>query len=88
MGVELPPCKDMSKTLVANSMKGVKCELVPLNKVGNYCKGANNNTNLPFKFNEAKSVATLDSGARVSIATKKVWEFWGKSTLRKTRMKL
>ena len=35
MGVELPPCKDMSKTIVAKFMKGVKCEQIPLNKVGN-----------------------------------------------------
>ena len=39
MGVELPPCKYMSKIVVANSMKGVKCEVVPLNKVGNYYEG-------------------------------------------------
>ena len=35
MGVELPPCKNMSETIVANSIKGVKCDPIPLNKVGN-----------------------------------------------------
>ena len=88
MGVELPPCKDMSETIVANSINGVKCELFPLNKVGNYCKGENDNTTLPLEFNEVKSVAILDSGVGVAIATKKVWESWGKLALRRTRMKL
>ena len=39
-------------------------------------------------FNEVKSLAILDSGAGVAIRAKKVWESWGKPTLRKTRMKL
>ena len=59
-----------------------------LNKVGNYCEGGNDNTTLPLEFNEVKSVAILDSGARVAIATKQVWESWGKTALRRTRMKL
>ena len=35
-----------------------------------------------------KTFAILDSGARVAIATQGVWESWGQSMLRKTRMKL
>ena len=34
------------------------------------------------------SLAILDSGAGVAIATKKRWESWGRPALRKTRMKL
>ena len=41
-----------------------------------------------MEFNEVKSLAILDSGAGLAIATKEVWESWGKPALRKTRMKL
>ena len=41
-----------------------------------------------MEFNDVKSLAILDSGARVSIATKDVWEAWGNPTLRNTRIKL
>ena len=44
-------------------MKRVKCELVPLNKVGDY-----------YELNKVKSLAMLDSGVGVAIDTKKVWE--------------
>ena len=88
MGVEAPPCKVMKETIVADSMRRVKCELVPLNKVGNCYKGENDNTTLPLELNEVKSVAILDSGARVAIATKKLLELCGKPTLRRTKMKL
>ena len=53
-----------------------------------YCEGEDGNTTLPVEFNEVKSLAILDSGAGVAIATKDVWESWGKPALRKTRMKL
>ena len=43
---------------------------------------------MPAEFNEVRSLAILDSGASVAIATKEVWESWGKPALRKTRMKL
>ena len=33
-------------------------------------------------------MAILDSGANISIATKLVWERWGKPTLNKTQMNL
>lgn len=66
----------------------VKCETVPINKGGDYCEGEDGNTTLPVEFNEVKSLAILDSGAGVAIATKGVWESWGKPALRKTRMKL
>ena len=78
----------MSEIVEANSIKGVNYEPIPLNKEGNYYKGENDNTNSPLKFNEVKSVAILDSGIGVAIATKKVWKSWGKPTLRRKRMKL
>ncbi|MCO5577550.1 hypothetical protein L7F22_031381 [Adiantum nelumboides] len=61
---------------------------VPINKVGDYCEGEEGNTTLPVEYNEIKTIAILDSEAEVAIATKQIWEKWGKSALRKTRMKL
>ena len=61
---------------------------VPLNKVGEYCEGDDDNTTIPVEFAGKRSVAILDSGAGVAIATKRIWENWGKPALRKTRMKL
>ena len=45
-------------------------------------------TTLPVKYGDTESMAILDSGVGISIATKRVWERWGKPTLRKTRMNL
>ena len=45
-------------------------------------------TTLPVKYGDIESMAILDSGAGISIATKPVWERWGKPTLRKTQMNL
>ena len=64
------------------------CEQILVKKVGEYCEGKDNNTTLPIKLNGVESVAILDGGAGVALATKFVWESWGKSTLRKIGMKL
>ena len=40
---------------------------------------------LLVEFNEVKSMAILDSKARVAIATKSVWDAWGNPTLRKIK---
>ena len=61
---------------------------VPINKVGEYCEGEDGNTLLPVQYGEIKTMAILDSGAGVAIATKQIWEAWGKPAIRKTRMKL
>ena len=66
----------------------VKCELVPINKVGDYNEREDNNTALPVEFNDIKSMAILDSGAGVAIATKYVWDAWGNLDLRKMRIEL
>ena len=44
--------------------RGVKCEPVPINKVGDYCEGEDSNTTLPIEFNEVQSLAILDSGGQ------------------------
>ena len=61
---------------------------MPLNKVGDYREGEGRNTTIPVEYAELRTLAILESGAGVSIATKKIWEAWGISALRKTRMKL
>ena len=63
-------------------------QLVPLNKVGEYYEGADGNITLPIEYNDVKNLAILDSGARVAIATKHIWEKWGRPAIRKTRLKL
>ena len=59
----------------------VKCELVPINKVKDYCEGEDNNTTLFLDFNEVKIMAILDSGAGIAIATKSLWDAWGNCAL-------
>ena len=39
-------------------------------------------------INKVKSIAILDSGVGVSIATKDVWKAWGAPSIRRTRMNL
>ncbi|MCO5579057.1 hypothetical protein L7F22_032909 [Adiantum nelumboides] len=65
-----------------------KAQPVPINKVGDYCEGEEGNTTLPVEYNEVKTIAILDSGAGVAIATKQIWEKWERPALRKNRMKL
>ena len=59
-----------------------------MNKVGEYCEGEDSNTTIPVSYQGVKTFAILDSGAGVAIATKGIWEAWGRPALRKTRMKL
>ena len=59
-----------------------------MNKVGEYCEGEDGNTTLPIEYKGVKTVAILDSGAGVAIATKAIWEKWGRPALRQTRLKL
>ena len=87
MGIHLPSADAIEK-VVRDSKPNVRCEPIPLNKVGDYFEGDDGNTTLLVEFNEVNNLAILDSGARVAIATKQVWESWGKPALRRTRMKL
>ncbi|MCO5564867.1 hypothetical protein L7F22_018535 [Adiantum nelumboides] len=61
---------------------------VSINKVGEYCEGEEGNTTLLVEYKGVKTLAILDSGAGVAIATKDIWEKWDRPTLRKTRMML
>ncbi|MCO5593602.1 hypothetical protein L7F22_047617 [Adiantum nelumboides] len=53
-----------------------------------YCEGNEGNTTLQVDYNRVKTIAILDSGAGVAIATKQIWDKWGRPALKKTRMKL
>lgn len=61
---------------------------VPINKVGEYCEGDDGNTTIPVELAGKSTLAILDSGEGVAIATKSIWEAWGRPALGKTRMKL
>ena len=62
---------------------------MPINKVSLQTKENDlGNTTLPVEFNECKAIAILDTGAAISIATKSIWQKWGKLALRRTRMQL
>lgn len=66
-------------TLESNPSTKIK---VPVNnKVGGKAEDDEGNTTLPIKINKVESIAIMDSGARVDIATQKVWEDWGKPAL-------
>ena len=43
---------------------------IPLNKVGEYCKGENGNNTHLIKYNNVKTIAILSNGAGIAIATK------------------
>ena len=59
-----------------------------LSIVGECCKGEDGNITLPVDYNNVKTLAILDSTAGIAIATKSLWEAWGKPAIRRTRMKL
>ena len=76
------------KQLKGNHQTPTSVQPVPLNKVGDYCEGLDGNITLPIEYNDVKTLAILDSGVGVAIATKHFWEKWGKPTIRKTHLKL
>ncbi|MCO5568951.1 hypothetical protein L7F22_022654 [Adiantum nelumboides] len=51
-----------------------RAQSVPINKVGDYCEGEEDNTTLPVEYQGIKIVAMLDSGTGVAIATEQIWE--------------
>ena len=86
LGVEMPI---MKQNLMEDKKQARKnLAPVPLNKVGDYCEGEDSNTTIPVTYDDVTTLAILDSGAGVAIATKSIWESWGRPALRKTRMKL
>ena len=52
---------------------------VPVHKVGEYKAKDEGNTTLPIEMASIVSIAILDSGAGISIATKAIWDKWGKA---------
>ena len=71
MGVHLP-IADAIKKVVKETKPKVRCEPVPLNKVGDYNEGNNSNATLPVKYNDVQSLAILDSGVGVALITVQV----------------
>ena len=69
----------------AKTIAGTRVEL---NKVSGIQEKDEGNTTLPVNYEGIESMAILDSGASVSIATKTIWEKWGKPTVRQTCMNL
>ena len=65
-------------------------ERVPLSigKVSDPSDHISGHTTLPVKYGGKESMAILDSGAGIGIATKPVWIKWGKPTLYKVCMSL
>ena len=83
-GVSWSQVKDLKST----NEHTIQVQLVLLNKIGEYCEGAKGNITLPIEYNNEKTLAILDSGARIAIATKSVWEVWRKLAICKKRLKL
>ena len=75
------------KTNTVVSRHSIKAP-IQVNKVGEKAEDDEGNTTLPVTINNVKSIAILDSGAEVGIATKSIWESWGKPAIWRTRMSL
>lgn len=68
--------KEALDTKTQLSRKSVKTT-IPVNQLEEG-KNDESNTTLSVLINKVTSVAILDSGAEVGIATKSIWESWGK----------
>ena len=69
----------------AKTIAGTRVEV---NKVSGVQEKDEENTTLPVNYQGIESMAILDSRAGISIATKTIWEKWGKPTVRQTCMNL
>ena len=67
MGIEMPPCTEMSEILIVGQGAKEKFELVSLNNIEDYCKGEYGNTTLLVEHNRVKSLPFVDSGASLEI---------------------
>ena len=64
----------LAKTIVGST--------IDLNKVDGITSKDKGNTTLPVNYKGIESIAILDSGVGISIATKTIWEKWEKPTIR------
>ena len=69
---------------------GTSVQKLSFNKLNNYGKhrADKGNSMLPIQMGKVKTLAILDTGAGVSIATKAMWIKWGQLSLQKTRIEL
>ena len=65
----MPLVQELRETMVVDPIKKVKCEPIPLNKVGDYYEEDHGNTTLLVEFNDVKSLEIIDSGAGVALVT-------------------
>ena len=67
---------------------GPEMEHVSINKMSKKMGSSKGNTTLPVEHESIIFMAILDSRAGMSVATKSIWEKWGKPTVRSTQMSL
>ena len=79
---ELKPVPPQSKPVEP------KLEHVSINKMSKKMGSLEGNTTQPVEHENVVYMAILDSGARMSVVTKSIWEKWGKLTVRSTQMNL
>ena len=59
-----------------------KTDHISINKVSGNIGPSEGNTTLPVEHGSIISIAILDSKAGISVATKSIWEKWGKPPVR------
>ena len=69
-GIGLDKIKDLKK----RNRTPTRVQPMPLNKVGEYFEGEEGNITQHIEYNNVRTLAILNSGARVSIATDHIWE--------------
>ena len=83
MGIYLPFIDSIERA-TSDKKPNMKCEPIPLSKVGDYNEGNNSNITLLVEFKEVKSLEILDSGMGVALVAIQIWKAWEKLALRKT----
>ena len=63
---------DQINSLKRANQTPTKVQHVPLNKVGDYCKGEDGNHTLPIEYIDVPTLTIVDSGARIAITTKNI----------------
>ena len=87
MGIKGVKPKELNQLQNGNKTRA-QVQPIPVNKLGDYCEGKDGNITLLVEYNNVKTLAILDNGAGIAIATKSLWEAWGKLAIKRTRMKL